>query len=40
LALFEALHHPEEGSHYTSKQFKRLLADNGVTGAQDLSQLQ
>ncbi len=25
------LHHSDQGSQYTSKQFQRLLADNGVT---------
>ena len=25
------LHHPDQGSQYTSEQFRRLMADNGVT---------
>ena len=26
-----SLHHSDEGSQYTSAQFQRLMADNGVT---------
>ncbi len=26
------LHHSDQGSQYTSEQFQRLMADNGVTG--------
>ncbi len=25
------LHHSDQGSHYTSEQFQRLLLDNGIT---------
>jgi putative transposase len=25
------LHHSDQGSQYTSEQFQRLLADNGIT---------
>lgn len=27
----DALHHSDQGSQYTSEQFQRLLADNGIT---------
>jgi putative transposase len=27
------LHHSDQGSQYTSEQFQRLMADNGVTGS-------
>jgi putative transposase len=31
------LHHSDQGSQYTSEQFQRLMADNGVTCSMSLS---
>jgi putative transposase len=31
------LHHSDQGSQYTSEQFQRLMADNGVTGSMSRS---
>lgn len=31
------LHHSDQGSQYTSEQFQRLMADNGVTSSMSRS---